>query len=525
MGLEIFEKRTLVIATKHKKEEGNSAVQFSKSNYKSIFNQWQGMLDFKKGGYNGSPKFPLPVGWQFLLQYHYLTGNKKALEAVTVTLDEMAKGGIYDQIGGGFARYSTDKEWFAPHFEKMLYDNGQLVSLYSNAYKLTKNEEYARVIRETLTFIDREMTSPEGGFYASLNADSEGEEGKFYVWTSDEIENVLNPETADLISDFYQVKKSGNWEHNKNILFRKESSAEFAQKNNLSLDEWQKILKKATKKLLHKRSKRIRPSTDDKILTSWNALMLSGYVEAYLALGEKEYLDVALKNAQFLETNMIQKDGSLWRNYKDGKASIHAFLDDYALLADAYILLYQATFDVHWLNLAKKITDYTITHFSNQKSNMFYYTSDQSENLIARKMEIADNVIPSSNSVMANVLFKLGEYFYHKPYTTMSKTMLSHVKDNITQSGPYYSNWGTLMGYVAHEPYEVAIIGSDAIKRNLKMQENYLPTTLFMGGTEENLPLLENKLVEGETMIYVCKQKTCKMPVLEVDKAISMMRD
>jgi uncharacterized protein YyaL (SSP411 family) len=503
---------------------GDSTVNFTKDTYKRIFAKWQPMIDYNRGGYSKAPKFPLPAGWEFVLQYHYLTGNDKALEAVTTTLDAMAKGGIYDQIGGGFARYSTDNRWFAPHFEKMLYDNGQLVSLYSNAYKATKDERYAEVIRETLEFIKREMTSPEGGFYSSLNADSEGEEGKFYVWTREEIKEALGEKTAALIIEYYQVKKSGNWEHGKNILYRKENKRDFAEKNDLSLEEWNSMLSKAKNQLLEMRSHRIRPSTDDKVLTSWNALMMKGYIDAYLALGDKDYLQSAVKNARFLESNMIREKGRLWRNYKGGEAGIEAFLDDYALLADAYIKLYQATLDVHWLDLARKVADYAIAHFKDEQSGMFYYTSDQSENLIVRKMEITDNVIPASNSVMAHVLYRLGEYYYHQPYMKMSKIMLNQVSKDTPGGGPYYANWAMLMGLIAYEPYEVAIMGSKAEEKNKELQSRYLPTAFFMGGREENLPLLENKLMEGKTIIYVCRNKSCKLPVMEVDQALRQMQ-
>lgn len=503
----------------------NENAKFLKDRYQQIFSKQRSTVDFKKGGYNRAPKFPLPAGWELFLQYHYLTENDKALEAVTVTLDEMAKGGIYDQIGGGFARYSTDAKWFAPHFEKMLYDNGQLVSLYANAYKVTNDENYADVIKQTLQFIEREMTSPEGGFYSSLNADSEGEEGKFYVWTREEIEKTLNGRAEELIIDYYQVKKSGNWEHDKNILYRKVSKEEFTNKNNLSLGEWNQILSEANNHLLEVRANRIRPSTDDKILTSWNSLMMKGYIDAYLALGNEDYLNAALKNARFLEENMIRKDARLWRNYKDGEAGIEAFLDDYSLLADAYIHLYQTTLDVHWLNLAKSITDYAVEHFKDDKSGMFYYTSDKSETLVARKMEIRDNVIPASNSVMAHVLYRLGEYYYHQPYIEMSRGMLSHVVDEISEGGPYYANWGRLLGLITFEPYEVAIMGSDANEKNKAIQKNYLPTSLFMGGKEENLPLLKNKLPDGKTMIYVCRNKTCKLPVTEVSEAVKQIED
>jgi uncharacterized protein YyaL (SSP411 family) len=502
---------------------GDSTIVYNKERYKAIFINWQSMIDYKKGGYSRSPKFPLPVGWEFLLQYHYLTGDDQALQAVTTTLDEMAKGGIYDQVGGGFARYSTDAEWFAPHFEKMLYDNGQLVSLYAHAYKVTKNEAYAAVVRETLAFVEREMTSHEGGFYASLNADSEGEEGKFYVWTKEEIENTLDPETSKLIIAYYNITSSGNWEDDANILYRDKASNEFAQKSDLSVKEWKRTLTKAKAQLLSKRSERIRPSTDDKILTSWNALMMNGYIDAYLALGDKAYLQTAIANAKFLEQNMIMPDGSLLRNYKEGDANISAFLDDYALLADAYIQLYQATFDIHWLDLSKKLTNYAIDHFRNDDSGMFFYTSDLSENLIARKMEITDNVIPASNSIMAHVLYKLGLYYFESTYTSMTQTMLNHVQEDLSQGGPYYANWARLLGMIAYEPFEVAIMGTQASSLNLNMQKSYLPTAIYMGGTLENLPSLENKMIQGEGTIYVCKHRVCKLPVTDVGAALAQI--
>ncbi len=497
---------------------------FAKSDYDAIFNKWKGMIDYGKGGYNRSPKFPLPAGWEFLLQYHYLTGNKKALEAVNTTLSEMAKGGIYDQIGGGFARYSTDENWFAPHFEKMLYDNGQLVSLYANAYKLTKNEQYAEVIRQSLEFVKRELTNKDGGFYASLNADSEGEEGTFYVWTSDEINASLNPKLAELITVYYNVKKSGNWEKGRNILFRNMDEVAFAKEHDLTTDEWKAMVDEANKLLLAQRAKRIRPSTDDKVLTSWNALMLKGYVDAYLALGNEDYMEAALQNARFLEKNMMQKDGSLLRNYRNGDADIHAFLDDYSLLADAYIKLYEATFDIHWLERAKELADYTVKHFRNNQSGMFYYTSNDSETLIARKMEIADNVIPASNSVIANVLYKLSVYYFDEDFRAMSEEMLSHLKAEIENGGPYYANWAFLKGQLTYGSYEVAITGKGFLEKSLSMQSNYLPMSVFMGGEKENLPLLENKVLKGEATIFVCQDRVCQLPVVDVDKALELMK-
>jgi hypothetical protein len=502
----------------------NSEVKIKKTQYNALFNNWKATLDMKKGGFDRAPKFPLPIGWEFLLQQYYLTQNEEALEAVNITLTEMAKGGIYDQIGGGFARYSTDENWFAPHFEKMLYDNGQLVSLYANAYKITKNPLYAEVIEETLAFTERELSNGKGGFFSSLNADSEGIEGKFYVWKSTEINNLLGKKDGEIINDYYNTKVNGNWESGENILFRNQSRLEFVTKNQLDADQFEQFLSDSKSTLLKERAKRVRPSTDDKTLTAWNALMLKAYVDAYTALNNKDYLKTAIKNANFLEQNMLQKDGSLLRNYKDEKASIPAFLDDYALLAEAYISLYQATFDIKWLNLSKQITAYTVAHFKDDTSGMFFYTSNKAETLIARKMEISDNVIPSSNSVFAKVLYQLGVYYELTEYIDMSKAMLNQVSEKVSTGGPYYANWAQLMGMVTYGTYEVAIMGDNAYATNISVQSNYLPTALFMGGEKENLPLLDQKLMEERTMIYVCRNRVCELPVEHVDKALSQIK-
>ena len=497
----------------------NMDSTFSKEEYIKLFKEWKSQIDFSKGGFNRAPKFPLPIAWEFLLQYHYLTGNNETLNAVIITLDEMAKGGIYDQIGGGFARYSVDAHWKVPHFEKMLYDNAQLASLYSHAFKITKNERYQEIIEQTLEFVNRELSNPEGGFYSSLNADSEGEEGKFYVFTESEFYESINGDQQSLIADYYQISKKGNWEDGKNILLPKSSKEKFAKKHDLDLKQFISILKSVDLQLFNYREKRIRPSTDDKILTAWNALMMKAYIDAFTALGDEKYLQTALKNAEFLETKMMKSDGSLYRNYMNGITTIDAFHDDYSLLAEAFLELYSVTFDKHWLDLSKSLSDYCLAHFLDKNTSMSFYTSDLSEKLIARKFEITDNVIPGSNSVMANVLLKLGHYFNNKEYISLANQMLSQVKENITESGPWYANWAILMGWIAYEPFEVAIIGENALNLNHEMQLNYQPITLFLGGESENLPLLKSKLIKGKTMIYVCRNKTCKLPVEKVSEA------
>ncbi len=498
-------------------------AKFESKDYNNLYFQWKSQIDFKKGGFNRVPKFPIPVAWEFILQYNYLTKDNNALDATVTALDAMAKGGIYDQIGGGFARYSTDADWKVPHFEKMLYDNAQLVTLYANAYKITKSERYKEIIIQTLKFVQRELTNTDGAFYSSLNADSEGVEGKYYVWTADQFNQIVNDDSAKLVSDYYQISKAGNWEHGNNILLPKNTKLTYAQQHGISLKQLNLFLKKADAKLLNFREMRERPSTDNKILTSWNALMITAYVDAATALGDDNYLQAALKCATFIESNMLRNDGAMLRNYMNGKASIAAFHDDYALFAQACADIYSVTFDKHWLIISKKLTDYCIEHFRDKKTGMFYYTSDVSESLIARKFELTDNVIPSSNSVMANVLLRLGHYYDDEKYIAMSKQMLNNVIKNVKKAGPYYANWAILLGTLSYEPFEVAIMGDDAIKMNTTIQLHYLPTSFFLGGTSENLPLLEGRLVEDQTLIYICRNKTCGLPVKTVVDALKQI--
>ena len=435
----------------------------------------------------------------------------------------MAKGGIYDQIGGGFARYSVDSHWKVPHFEKMLYDNAQLVSLYAHAYQISKMPRYKEIIQETLEFIERELMDENGGCYSSLNADSEGVEGKFYVWTYDEFTDVVDAEHMQLLVDYYQISKSGNWEDGINILLPVSTKEDFAKDNSIEPYLFMSILDEANWSLFKVRKTRERPSTDNKVLTAWNALMIKGYVDAYKAIGDKEYLEKAIAIADFMETNMISEDGGLLRNYMDGKASINGFHDDYALLAEASIELYSVTFDKHWLDLSKSLTDYCINHFYDKGTGMFFYTSDKSENLVARKYELSDNVIPSSNSIMANVLFSLSHYYDSKEYYSIVSKMVSHEVENVKKSGIWYANWAMLIGLIANEPTEVAIMGDDYNNMVIQLQSNYLPGTLFLGGVNENLPLLENKIVDGTTTIYVCRNKTCNLPVDDVSKALEQI--
>ncbi|MCP3928736.1 MAG: thioredoxin domain-containing protein [Bacteroidetes bacterium] len=501
--------------------------EFEETSIHNIGRTFLNSIDLKRGGRKGAPKFPMPNNYQFLLEYYHFTKDEQALQAVTTTLNNMAWGGIYDHLGGGFARYSVDGEWIAPHFEKMLYDNGQLVSLYSQAHQLTKKPLYKEVVEKTLDFIERELTDKEGGFYSSLDADSEGEEGKFYVWTKEEISRALNNQAQEsVINAFYEIAQNGNWEHGNNILYRRKSFGEISQKLHISEEEVIHLLVQAKEKLFNKRTERIRPGLDDKILTSWNALMLKGYVDAYRAFQDAEYLSIALTNAAFIKKNMLQEGNRLNRNYKNGKSSINAFLDDYALTIQAFTALYEVTFDEKWLYLAKDLLEYSIEHFYDAASGMFYYTSDIDPPLVARKMETGDNVIPGSNSIMARNLFNFGLYFHNTEYTKMAEQMLKNVAKSIesTSQPSFYSNWCSLYLDFIRSPYEVAVVGEKHKRIASEMMINYLPDARFLGGKDEGtLPLLENKLQEGQTTIYVCQNKICKLPVTEVGKALEMM--
>jgi uncharacterized protein YyaL (SSP411 family) len=492
---------------------------FKIDDLKTAFNYGINDIDFENGGTIGAPKFPMPNIYEFLLSYYYHTKEPKALEAVEAVLDNMADGGIYDQIGGGFARYSTDGIWKVPHFEKMLYDNGQLVSLYSNAYKLTGNKNYKRIVYQTLEFIEREMMDKSGGFYSAYDADSEGEEGKYYVWTKKEILNLLG-EDGDLISDYYTVTERGNWEHEKNILFITDDVAATLKKYKIDEKTFNEKLQRANQTLFNERENRVKPGLDDKILTSWNALMLKGYCDAFNAFSEKKFLEIALTNANFISGKMMNDDGQLYRNYKNGARTINAFLGDYAFTIEAFIALYESTFDEQWLYKAKFLTDCVIKHFKDEKSGLFYFTSDIDDSLIARKMELSDNVIPASNSALAKGLFSLANYFYDKDFKKLSVNMLSQMKSNFISTPLYHSNWGNLIIDMVYPFYEVAIVGPDYEHRRAELSSSFFPNILLLGGKDEGtLELLSKKLVSGKTMIYVCENKNCKLPVEEIAAA------
>jgi uncharacterized protein YyaL (SSP411 family) len=503
-------------------------VDFKNFPVEKITKDWSNRFDEKNGGFKGAPKFMMPNNLAFLLRQAVSEKDDKLLAQVTLTLDKMAFGGLYDQIGGGFARYSTDEKWHVPHFEKMLYDNAQLVSLYSDAFLITQNPLYSDVVEETLDFISLEMTNDEGGFYSSLDADSNNEngaleEGAFYVFTSEELQKLLKDDFK-IFKEYYNVNSYGKWEKDQYVLIRQKTDAEIENEFDLTSEAFQQKKKSWKKILLTYRNQRAKPRLDDKTLTSWNALMLKGYVDAYKAFGKKKYFNSALKNADFISEKQLQENGALFHNFKDGKSSINGFLEDYAFTIEAFLELYQITLDEKWLQLSKKMTDYTITNFFDSEKHMFYFTSKEDPAIVSRNFEYRDNVIPASNSAMAKNLFLLSKYFENSDFEEISQQMLKNVSEEIMQYPSGFSNWLDLLLNFKNDFYEVVIVGKDVSEKAKQINTHYLPNIIIAGSIgENNGPLFKNRFVPGETLIYVCKNNTCKLPIKDPKIAIESL--
>jgi uncharacterized protein YyaL (SSP411 family) len=484
-----------------------------------IFNQFQAKFDTKWGGMDKEPKFIMPSIWLLLLRIHHLTENKQALDHINVTLKRIAMGGIYDQVGGGFSRYSVDRYWFAPHFEKMLYDNAQLLSLYSEAYAVTKNKLFKDVVYETFQWLAREMTHSNGGFYSALDADSEGVEGKFYVWSKEELKAILG-EHESLISTYFSVKDEGNWEHGANILMKSWDEEEFLKKHGTDPERWAAILTEAKKKLLKAREERVRPGLDDKIITAWNAMAICGLADAYRVFSDRLFLNAAMKNMLFIE-NELMEGNILYRSFKGKRSTTTGFLDDYAYVIQAQLKLYQVTFDERWVNQAVSLMQYSIDQFFDQSDGFFFYTSGNSEQLITRKKEIFDNVIPSSNSIMAQNLSILSTLVDRQDWKQMAEAMTGSLSHIIKGEPAYMSQWGMLYTELKKGLAEVVIMGPNAHDVRAELQQQFIPFMIVQGTeNKSDLPLVKDKIaINGKPTIYVCFNKTCKLPVHTVAEA------
>jgi len=493
----------------------NSAIKLA--TIETAVENWSKNFDLIYGGYNWAPKFPMPNNWQFYLQYYQFSKNELLLEAVTQTLNGMANGGIFDQIEGGFARYSTDVYWKAPHFEKMLYDNGQLMGLYAQAFQLTKNPLYKNIIYKTHQFLQHELTHESGLFYSALDADSEGIEGKYYIWTRQELVEYLG-ENEPLFSLYYSVDAYGNWEHGANILYKTRTIEELESITGKSSLEIAVIIEKCNVILVAERNKKTKPGLDDKVITSWNSLMISGYCEAYKALNDKTFFYAAQKALDSILEN-LWVNNQLFRIYKNGKISIHGFAEDYACLSKALIDFYQISFDEKYLQKANELMELSINYFYSAEKKLFYFKSNTDTALIARKLDLTDDVIPSANSIFGHCLQALSYYFSNDNYGNMVNEMLNLVQQKFAKNTSSYTNWMQLSLNKIQGVKQIVMIGNDAENIMQQLQQCYSPNTLFaIAKQHTNLPLLKDKMpTEGKTAIYVCKDKTCGLPVYSLE--------
>ena len=495
---------------------------YSSDDLKRIVAPWKQRFDVRDGGHTGAPKFPLPNNWLFLLRYGVLMDDPEVVDHVHFTLRKIASGGIYDHVGGGFARYSVDSRWHIPHFEKMLYDNAQLVSLYTEAWQHRPTPQYQRVVTETLEWVQREMTSPDNGFYCALDADSEGVEGKFYTFRKEELERVLG-EDAELFIRYFGATAEGNWEEeHTNVLNIDIEADQMAEDAGFSKEQWESILADAKRKLLDYRSHRVRPGLDDKLLTAWNAMMLKGFVDAYRVFGEPSYLAVALANAAFIKSRLYTPDGGLWRQPPANGKGIAGFLDDYAFTIEAYIALYEATFDEQWLGEARRLAERVLADFYDDEAATFYYTSVHAETLIARKTETMDNVISSSTSTMSRQLRWLGLAFDETRYTAIADQQLANVVPHIAAYGGAYANWATLLLDEVHGNLQVVVTGPGWPEWRQELDRHYVPSKMVLGGTKGALPLLTGRIGDI-TRAYVCRNKTCGLPINQADELLQLI--
>jgi uncharacterized protein YyaL (SSP411 family) len=485
-------------------------------------------FDTVDGGFGSAPKFPHFHNVIFLLRYSFYTKNEEALNHALLSIDKMIQGGIYDQIGGGISRYSTDSMWLAPHFEKMLYDNALLIETLAEAYQITKNEIYTEKIHQIVAFIQREMLSAEGGFYAALDADSEGEEGKYYVWEQAEIEAILGDD-AKWFCELFDIREHGNWEH-KNILNQKYSLKEFSEHRNIDVALLKEKIKDCNEKLLNKRSSRIRPGLDDKIILGWNAMTNKALVKTYCATGNNSYKNIAVKNIEFLLEKFISSDNNglnIYHTYKNGKATQPAFLDDLALLIDVLIEVYQISFDKRYLVLARQISDFTIKEFFSEENNVFYYSSAQQKDVILRKIELFDSVMPNGNSVMAHNLYRLAIIFDHNEYRKISDTMISQISQSAEKYPLSFGNWALMLLHQIYPVKEIAIVGNEFQQFADAIRQQYLPSAILMASlkADNEFPMLSNKVSDDKTGIYLCENNTCYAAVNSVDEFIKMLKN
>jgi uncharacterized protein len=490
---------------------------------KNIFKSLSAEFDHDMGGLNSRNKFPMPVVLDHLLRYYFYSKDPAALDIVILTLDKMSDGGIYDHLAGGFARYSTDKQWKVPHFEKMLYDNAQLINVYTDAYRITGDRRYKEVVFQTIDFVKNELTSPEYGFYSALDADSEGEEGKYYVWTEEEFSSLIT-EHQPFLKDYFGINDRGAWEDGKYILYTAPDFDKIVAKYELSKESARFIIANAKSILKKHRKKRIAPALDNKILCSWNSLMLKALANAYAVFQFPDFLDLALKNYEFIKNNLFA-DGKLSHKVSDG-GSIIAFMDDHANLISALISLYKACSDKQVLLEAKSLTDLCISDYYDKSTGFFSFTRLDSNETPVRKFETIDNVIPSSNAVMAENLMILSAYFGLAGYSKIASPMIETMYQKVAKYPASYALWASLLLKQAYPYYEVAIVGDKWSELLVQLSAEYLPNIISAASAKNvvEIPLLTERQKPDETLIYVCKDQACELPENDLKKVIASLK-
>jgi uncharacterized protein len=512
---------------------------FNQNLLDKIYHNLKDRFDTEEGGFGGAPKFPSTMSIQYLLDYYFYTKNEDALKHAELSLEKMIQGGIYDQIGGGFARYATDRAWLIPHFEKMLYDNALLIQVIADAYKLTKKDIYRETIEETLAFILREMTLTQTvhltsdnvhqtAFFSAYDADSEGVEGKFYVWTKVEIEAILG-EDAPVFCTFYDVTEEGNWEEH-TILWRANSYENFSKNLNINILELKKNLKISCEKLYAARSKRIKPSLDDKILLSWNALMISAFAKAYEALYTDSLsrpiigrsLKIAVQALDFILDNFKNPEGGFFHTYKNGQAQYAAFLEDYAYLIEALLDVYGVTFDAKYLQKAKELTDFTIENFGDDADSLFYFTSKKQTDILLRKKDLYDSATPSGNATMMKNLGRLAIIFDNSDYKNRHFAMLQTIAESLKMYPSSFSKWASGAIAAVHPPFEIAVLGDDFMDKSMEINALFIPNKTLMASARQvpELPLLD-RYTEGS--IFLCQNYACQLPVQTVGELVALI--
>ncbi len=481
----------------------------------ALLEKWKKSFDHEFGGMARAPKFMMPDNYRFLLHYGWKNKDTELLDFVNLTLTRMAWGGLFDTVGGGFSRYSVDMKWHVPHFEKMLYDNAQLVSLYASAFRLTQNPLYRTTIEKTLEFVFREYSNGDGGYFSALDADSDDgtgkkEEGAYYYWTQNELQSLLGTDFP-LFTTVFNINDFGHWEHGHFVLIQDRAISEIAEIHNITEASLQEKKAAWESLLLKERAKRIPPQTDDKTLASWNGLLLRGLVEAYKALQNPEYLAKAEELADFIQDKLWAAEGHLWRSYKNGRSTINAYLEDYAFIIDGLIALYEVSADESHLLHAKQLTDYSLENFFDENAGFFRFKSRLDPQLVAAHYEVEDNVIPASNSAMAENLYRLSVYFENGFYEKISRSMCSKILPGIDYPSAF-SNWLHLELLMKSQA-ELAICGGKAVETGMEFYKSYHPGIVVAAATKETaLPFLSGRFSSGKTQLYFCQDKTCGLP-------------